>query len=474
MTATVEKVIYALSKYVTYGLKFLQIMLLAKYLGPEGLAIFGFAQLVALFVSFLHLGVPLSINTMLAVAKPDEVKKVESHISDGFWLLIILCSFFCIAGLVVTIYSPSLFAKFEFAKYGLLSIVMGSNLLLTQYFGNIYQTYQRFVRVALSELVMIAVVFAVILLFYSDESTLLYNFLVANGLMIFLNLFFFFYRAPFKFEFALRIEHIKTLVRLGFPMLLGTVGFYLITLSVRSFVSHFYPLHDIGLFTLGISIGNAVMLGLNAVSWTFYSTILSNTCGSVDQAVQYIKKVNAIFNTCLAITIFGGILLMPVLFYFLPQYGQFYDGIVLMILSQLFMSVSFGYSCVLTARKKQNSIAIISFTTLAGTVVLSYLVGLMKLPMLFQAAVILVGMTCYSAQICYSGARALNVEFGTALWSELFSYKILVPTFVLIAIVLLKLPHILGALPFVLVVVLMFRDIVEVWKLIFGKSQGTE
>jgi O-antigen/teichoic acid export membrane protein len=292
--------------------------------------------------------------------------------------------------------------------------------------------------------------------------------------MIFLNLFLFFYRAPFKFEFALRIEHVNTLVILGFPMLLGTVGFYLITLSVRSFVSHFYPLHDIGLFTLGLSIGNAVMLGLNAVSWTFYSTILANTCGDVDQAVQYIRKVNVIFSTCLAITIFGGILLLPVLFYFLPQYNQFYDGIVIMVLSQLFMSVSFGYSCVLTARKKQNSIAVISFSTLAVTVVLSYIVGLMKLPMLFQAVVILGAMTCYSAQICYSATRALNIEFRAALWRELFSYKILVPAFVLIGMVLLKLPHILGVFPFVLVVVLMFRDIVEAWKLTFGKSQAVE
>lgn len=474
MTATTSKIIYALTKYVTYGLKFLQIMLLAKYLGPEGLAIFGFAQLVSLYVSFLHLGVPLSINTMLAVAKADEVKKVESHISDGFWILIILSAFFCIAGLGVIIYFPSLFTKFEFNKYGLLSIVMGSNLLLTQFFGNIYQTYQRFVRVALSELLSIAILSVVILLFYSDKSTLLYYFLVTNCLMIFLNLFFFFYKAPFNFEFALRIEHVKNLVRLGFPMLLGTVGFYLISISVRSFVSHFYLLHEIGLFTLGLSIANAAMLGLNAVSWTFYSTILANTCGDLGQAIQYIKKVNTIFNTCLAITIFGGILLMPVLFYFLPQYSQFYDGIVIMFLSQLFMSVSFGYSCVLIARKKQNSLAVISFSTLGVTVVLSYLVGLMKLPLLFQAAVILVGMSCYSVQICYSGARALNVEFGAALWKELFSYKILIPAFALIAIVLLKLPHILSVLPFVLVVVLMFRDIVGVWKLTFGKSQAIE
>ncbi len=83
----INKIIYASVKYIAYGLKFLQLLFLANYLGPEGLAVFGFAQLVALYVSFLHFGIPFSIHTFLSISKEDKIKEVQSYISDGFFFL---------------------------------------------------------------------------------------------------------------------------------------------------------------------------------------------------------------------------------------------------------------------------------------------------------------------------------------------------------------------------------------------------
>src|ERR1035437_8419755 len=96
-----NKIFYTLSKYVTFGLKFIQALYIAKYLGPSGLAIYGFAQLISLYISFLHFGIPLSIHAMLSTAKEEEAIKVRTYISDGFSFLVSTGLFFCNVGSLI-------------------------------------------------------------------------------------------------------------------------------------------------------------------------------------------------------------------------------------------------------------------------------------------------------------------------------------------------------------------------------------
>jgi len=422
-----KKIFFTLSRYLTFVLKFIQALYIAKYLGPSGLAIYGFAQLVALYISFLHFGIPLSIHTMLSVSKKEDSIKTQTYISDAFSFLLLAAIVFCIVGGLITFILPNLFEKFQFAKYGVLSVVIGVNLIIVQFFANVYQVYGQYIRIALNELISVVILFCVVFLYRNSPDNLLQNILTMSALTIFVNLLFFLYKPPFKIIFSLRTDVLHTLMKLGLPMLVSTVGFYLITFSVRTISNYKYTLYEIGLFTFALNIANAIMMGLNAIGWTYYSTILANTCEGISSAYKYVQKVNRIFNFVLCATVFSGILCFPLLFYFMPAYKEFHNGICILLISQIFMSMSFGYSSLLVAQKEQNSMAVISFITLAFAIAVSILVCILNLPFLYQTVVILASMFFYSLQICYRGAKVCEEGFVKIFFGEVLNFKIVIP-----------------------------------------------
>lgn len=454
-----KKVYYTASKYVTYGFKFLQSIIIAKYLGPSGLAVYGFAQLIALYISFLHFGIPFSIHTLLSISKDEERAETITYISDGFWFLLLSGIFFCVAGGLVVLFNPLLFQKFEFSRYGLMSIVIGINLFIVQFFANIYQVYAQYIRVALNELISVALVFMAIFLSRNNEPNLLYYTLLVSACCMGVNLFFFLYKAPFKISFSIRKKVLSILFKIGIPMLISNVGFYLITISVRTIATYNYNLHEIGLFTFAISISNSVMMGLSAIGWTYYSTVLANTSGDIGDAYQYVKRVNRIYNLALCITVFAGILCLPFLLYFLPAYKEFYNGMSVLLLSQIFLSVSFGYSSLLIAQKKQNALAWISFSTLILVILFSSGVCFFNLPFIYQPVVILLGMFFYSFQICYKGAKLCNKNFIEVFFGEVLNYKILVPVFLWMTFIMVGSNALWGLIAASIFIVLSYKDL---------------
>lgn len=454
-----KKLFFTASKYLTFGLKFIQALYIAKYLGPAGFAIYGFAQLIALYVSFLHFGIPLSIHAMLSTSKGDDEARVKTYISDGFNFLAIAGIIYCIVGAAVVFLSPTLFEKFQFHNYGILSVIIGVNLIVVQFFSNVYQVYGQFIRIALNELASVLLLFAVVFLFKNNEQDLLNTILLVSAFSIIINLIFFLYKAPFKIKFTLRIDVLRSLIKLGIPMLIATVGFYLITISVRSISSYEYSLYEIGLFTFALNISNSVMMGLNAISWTFYSTILANTCEGIDEAYTYIQKVNRIFNFVLCVTIFSGILVFPLLFYFLPEYKEFYGGIAILLLSQILMSVSFGYNSLLVAQKQQNKMAIISFSTLLFVILAALTVCALDLPFIFQTVVIALAMLIYSFQMCYAGAKVCKQNVLKVFFGEVLNFKIIIPIVLWLMVVFMDAGFFWGLAATLTFFVLSYNDI---------------
>lgn len=454
-----KKVLYTGSKYITFVLKFIQALYIAKFLGPSGFAIYGFAQLIALYVSFMHFGIPFSVHALLSTAKNEDRQKTETYINDGLTFLLISGLIYCfiIGGVIFSM--PHMFEKFQFERYGLLSVIIGLNLIVVQYFSNIYQVFGQFIRIALNELVSVIVLFCIVFIYKEDSESLLYYLLVTSALMFVLNAVFFLYKPPFKLRFSLRKAVLKKLLKIGLPMLLASVGFYLITISVRSISSYQYSLEEIGLLTFALNISNSIMMGLNAISWTFYSTILSNTCGETGEAHAYIKKVNRIYNFGLSITIFIGILVFPLLYFFLPAYESFNNGIIILLLSQIFMSISFGYSSLLVAQNKQNKMALVSFITLAFVVTLSVLVCYLQLPFVFQTLVIAVGMLLYSVLISYLGAKVCNQTFIKVFFIELLSHKIIIPVLIIIAMLFFNGSILFSVLALLVYLILSRKDV---------------
>ena len=469
-----KKIFYTLSKYIVYGLKFVQAMLIAKCLGPTGLAIYGFSQLISLYISFANFGIPVAVHALISVQSEDDFFVREKYINSGFTSILMIGATLCIFVGLVVFYYPFLFEKFEFYRYGIISSIIGVNLIIVQFFSNVYQVYSQYMRIAANEIISILTLLAVVFFFRGEQENLLYYTLFFSAGSIFINIFFFLFKAPFRINLSIKIDALKPIVKIGIPLLISNVGFYLIIVSVRTISSYIYPLHQIGLFTFGLNIANTALMGLNAMGWTYYSTIIANTSGDVEDAYLYIQNVNKIYNSILCITIYSIVLCLPVLFYFLPEYREFSDGISILLLTQIFTSLSFGYSSLMVAQKKQNKLAFISFSTLFITLLLSILVGVLKLPLMYQSIVVLISMAIYSLQICYEGAKVCGKSAYTVLLVEIFNYRILVSFIILLFVIFLNLGFLWTLTSVFVYFILSIRDIRELLKKLVKYNENSQ
>ena len=78
-----------------------------------------------------------------------------------------LCIF---VGLVV-FYYPFLFEKFEFYRYGIISSIIGVNLIIVQFFSNVYQVYSQYMRIAANEIISILTLLAVVFFLEANKRT---------------------------------------------------------------------------------------------------------------------------------------------------------------------------------------------------------------------------------------------------------------------------------------------------------------
>ena len=128
----------------------------------------------------------------------------------------------------------------------------------------------------------------------------------------------------------------------------------------------------------------------------------------------------------------------------------------------------------MVAQKKQNKLAFISFSTLFITLLLSILVGVLKLPLMYQSIVVLISMAIYSLQICYEGAKVCGKSAYTVLLVEIFNYRILVSFIILLFVIFLNLGFLWTLTSVFVYFILSIRDIRELLKKLVKYNENSQ
>jgi O-antigen/teichoic acid export membrane protein len=409
-----------------YGLRFVRSMLVAKFLGPHFLGVWGFLILIQQYLSYTSLGLQLAVNVELATESVDKSRE-QSVIQTAFTTTLVISSLLIVLGVGVWWLGIPLFEKYSFEQYAIAMGLITGFTHLQQLFKSVYRAYGNFFRIAAGELLDAAIILLAALAFRDDKlisallGAMVLSGIIGNAILII--------KAPFKISFSLDIECLKGLLSIGIPLLIYTVSFYLIAVSARTIISIFYPVEILGYYSFANSITSVTILGFQAVTWAIFPRVLFKSREGLpnDVVAGTVQKVNDLYNSAVFLTALGIILMLPLLFLFLPQYEPAEGVINILLLSQIVISISFGYNSVAVARKRQSEVAKASLAALIVMVGLGSLVAFSGLPFIWIAISLLASTFVYTF---------LQVQIGSRILGQTESIRNMLPPGSLIAIMI--------------------------------------
>jgi O-antigen/teichoic acid export membrane protein len=356
----------------------------------------------------------VELATKSANTDEHEAEIIQAALSGVFVIagLLVLC------GVAFQALGISLFEKYSFSQYTVTLVAIVGLTHIRQVLKNVHRVYGNLFRIGASEL-LTAVLPLLAVLFFRDQ-VLVFALLGALTLSEILSVMILLLDAPFEVIFSLSPERLRHLFSIGIPLLVYNISFHLKMLAGRTIISAFYPVATMGYYSLANSITTATLLGLKAVSWVVYPDILSNTSSEITdrEAARTVKKVNILYGTAVVLVVFGVILLLPLMFFVLPNYRPVEEVLGILLLSQAVTSLSFGYNCVAIARRRQMQVAKISWVAVIIVSSISLIAAVLKLHFLWIAVSILVGSFVFTALQVRLGFQALHQSKDLRNWWE--------------------------------------------------------
>lgn len=453
-----------------YGLQFVRGILVAKFLGPHLFGVWGFLGLVQQYLSYTSLGLQFALNVEMATAAVTDPQEQEKIIAVALTITALIVGFLGLLGLGIQVFASPLFEKYSFNQYAVILGGIAGLAHLKQVFTNVYRVYGKLARIAASELLSTTMLLLVALVF-RDEALIL----ALLGAMVLsggVTLAIFMIRAPFKIFLSFDVRRARSLLVIGIPLLIYNISFYLIAVAGRTIISIFYSVEAMGYYSLASSITTATLLGLHAVTWVVFPSILSRTReGVADEAVaKTVKRVNDLYSISVFLTVFVAILTLPLLFRFLPQYKPAEGVLDILLLSQAVLSITFGYNCVSIARKKQLAVAGICMIAVVIVVGVGLLVALFKLDFVWIAIAVLLGTFVYAVLQAQLGSRLLNRgQFQTGYLTNVLPWGSLIALLIFLAGSLTGYQLFLGGIGLVVFVLSNRGSLEQLWHFVFQK-----
>lgn len=363
------------TKYLAFGLQVINSFLVAKKLGVYYFGIYGFATMLLQYLSYTNFGVNYALNVILSTNK--EFKLQSSRYLSNSILLTFLFGL-----LVLVLIVPFRFTGFfaDFYKYkvdyyiiliGFLAILQNVNIV----FISIYRIYAKLNEVNYFYLTVPLISFF-LLIFAKGEVLfyyLLYGMLIGN----FVNFTVFYINSPTKIIYNLDKNISLQLLKRGLQLLFYNLSFYLILLSARTIVSKYFNVEEFAFFNFSIGFITSTVMFIESINFLFFSKMLNkfSKLETINEIRDLLSKIRELYLPFVIFTLFGMILILPLIFIFLPKYYNAFTTIGFLSLYQLFNANNFGFTILLLQKKKENYVTFIGFLSI-GLFILFSLIGI--------------------------------------------------------------------------------------------------
>ncbi|WP_299057938.1 oligosaccharide flippase family protein [uncultured Polaribacter sp.] len=363
--------IYTSSRYLTYGLHFLNSLLIARFLGVFYLGIWGFVMLVLQYLLRMNFGISNSINAIVSINKNNS-SYVSQVIGIGVTLLFILSALILFFFSFLYFFSIDFGTKYSFEQYLVYIIAIAILSHFNLFFSNIFRVYGKLSAITFNQTILPVLTFLSIFFFEGKE--LLIVLIRVYLLSSVLSIMFYLFTSPVSFKPIINRDLAKKVLSKAFYLFIYNACFYLIIIVTRTFVSDYFTIEEFGYFTFAFTLASAVLLIFESMSFLIFPKLL-NRFSQKDNlnVVVLLDSLRDSYVSISHLSMHVVILFYPFCLLFFPEFISTGKVFVFTALTVVITTNLFGYQGLMIAREKEKTISFITVFALILNLILNYI-----------------------------------------------------------------------------------------------------
>ena len=453
--------LYIISRYITYGIQFINSIFIAVYLGPFYLGIWGFINLVIQYLSQMNFGIAHSVNTIAAIDK-DKEEYVSKIVGNAIVIISVLSFLVGLIFFLNYLFNWNFGEKYNFSTYSLFILIITILTYFNSLLSNVLRIYGRILELALSQSLLPLSTLIVLFLFAKENllNALIWSYVITTFIssIIYIN------RMPIKIKINFNRKIWKIIQKKGWHLFIYNTSFYLILISTRSFVSYFYEVKEFGYFTFSFSLATVLVLLLDSFSFLVWPKLLNRLSKlNNSDSIKLILDVRKLYTTTTHSLLHIGIFLFPYFLIVFPTYNQIFTSFSLIALTVVLFTNSFGYQGLIISRGKEKIIGILTFLILILNISICYI--LVKFLFVLYDHVILATLISYFIYIIFItilGRKTLGLNLNIIkIFNDIFPVKLFIPFVTSFVLVLLKIDYFYYVIPLCIFIVFNLKTLKE-------------
>lgn len=424
---------FVLIKYITFLVQFINSIFIAKFLGPFIFGIYSFLTLVIQYFSYSGLGINYALNTLLALKKNrEELSEKIWQNSLGIILLISICVL--VIGFTLHHFEVSSFSKYSYRQYNwwiiVLTILNNFNLI----FVNLFRVYGKLNEISFNE--GIGPILILITLVYFNDNVEVIDIIYCLVLKNLFSLIIFIFRSPIPNHVRFNIRISKILVISGIKLLIYNLSYIFIMLSAKTLVSMHYTIEDLANYSFANTLSVNLLMIAGVFSFLFYPKMINKfgTEKNSENIIYHINKFNSFYLEGINALTFISVLSLPLINTFLGDYTKVSTLFIIIIIAQLLINSSLGYSTYLIASKKEIKLIQTGIFSILIIVSFGTIVSILNLKLEILTLGVLIAALFYLYHIVYTSAKLLNSKKSAfQLIYKSFGWNKIIPLIILIS-----------------------------------------
>lgn len=445
---------YIFSRYLTYGVQFVNSVLIAVLLGPLYLGIWGFISLIVQYLAQTNFGISHSTNAIISTKK-DNHRYISIIVNNSFSMTAVLCGLVLIVFCLNYVTSWNIGAKYDFLHYSWFVALIAITAYYNSLYSTIFRVYGKLKEIAFNQSIF-PVLTVLLLPFFKGELLLkmmVWVYLISNVVSLLIYV----VNSPFRIKMSLSLKVWKIIQRKGLYLFIYNSCFYLIIISTRTFISTYYTIEDFGVFTFAFSLGNVILLMFDSFSFVIFPKVLNKFYNaSLLESASFLDKIRKSYITGTHFIVHIVILVFPCFLYMFPSYSSALGCFRLIVLTLALLTNSFGYQGLLIAKNREKLLGIVSLCCLGTNVAISLFL-ILAVKVKYQDVILATTLSylSYSISISYFGNRLLGRSSSLLKSiSTILPVNLLIPFLISLTFTLFELDNLYFFIPLLLFIIL--------------------
>lgn len=417
--------VYLFSRYFIYGIQFLNSLLIALYLGPFYLGVWGFFNLITQYTEQINLGIANASNVFLSIGKSN--KKYNSFLIGNSFVLITLFTFFVVLVLLCSFFIFDIGKEYNMRVFFFPIIIITITTYLNSILLNIMRVYDRLNLIVFSQALYPILTF-VVLLFVRTElllKSLVYVYLFSNSLLTF----FFYYYKPIEIKLNFNIDISYKILNKAIPLFFYNCFFYLIMISTRTAISLNYSISEFGIFTFTFSLSNIVLLLFESITFLIWPKLI-NRFNNSDKLISFeiLKKVRSVYLVSSHFLMYLALIFYPIFVMFFEKYQSSFRIFGFNLLTVLILNSSFGFQPFIIAQSKQKKLSYLSLICFFVNIIASiFIIYVFNLSFEYVILATLISYFVFSIIAGYYCYYLIGIQNKLRIWGLIFPIRIFLP-----------------------------------------------